>query len=697
MKKPVAFIISMLLMLCGFAQGEWSIIHPTPTLNNLNDVHFLSEDEGWAVGYQGTILYTINGGQDWELQHSSDEESFWGVFFIDSLEGWACGWNMIYHTADAGASWEAQAHPSCKGDFTDVFFISPDTGWIVGRYKIVLKTTDGGQTWIKIMNNIYQENGFKRVDFCDHLHGCAVGDNLGGYPHTGFVMVTEDGGDSWTETTPESCSWLTDVEYYNDSSIWICGYDAGLYKSTDGGKTWDKTSTYNSFNEVHFFNADDGMLLESWSARRSYDAGLSWDTQIMIDDFTGGYRAFMSWEDAKGVAVGGDGVMSMTLDGCHTWHPIHHGLRLHMGQIGFFNTFDGLALGGTAWEPELLRTTDGGYSWSYDSLVGNGPFTDMFMKGQLCCLLNQDSLLVVKTADGGNSWQAHPLPPTNEYYRELFFVNENTGYISDKDGKLIKTTDGGLSWATLPLPGYNELCGMYFFDEANGWLIEYDDKLILHTADGGISWSANPLGNGLIYQPGCLWFTDANTGILHTEEGWMFTSQDGGETWEEWGFLSAGSYARMHFFDESEGWLLCGRLFHTLDGGMSWDEGESLHNITRSMYFLDNKRGWAGGTDGMIAVYDGSVGMAEGPQPETGVQLFPNPATDQLNVLMGDEPGEVLISIYDLQGRELLEHLFRNNGAPIRLSVAGLPPGSYMLQLRSGQKQLSAKFVKSEI
>jgi photosystem II stability/assembly factor-like uncharacterized protein len=239
MKKSALLIVLSMLSLFSFSQDEWTLIHPYPTLSNLIDVHFVSDNEGWVVGTKGTILYTDDGGDTWETQHSNADESLWSIFFINDNEGWACGWSSIYHTEDAGQNWSIQDAPFCMGDFTDVFFINPDTGWIVGTYKIVLKTTDGGENWIKIQNSIADGKCFKRVDFYDDLHGCAVGDVMMG-GNEGFIMVTEDGGLSWTETTPDYSNELTDVEYYNSMCIWTCGYDGSVFRSLDGGHTWYK-------------------------------------------------------------------------------------------------------------------------------------------------------------------------------------------------------------------------------------------------------------------------------------------------------------------------------------------------------------------------------------------------------------------------------------------------------------------------
>jgi photosystem II stability/assembly factor-like uncharacterized protein len=696
MKKILLPSLALLLSVLCVAQGEWTLIHPYPTVNNLIDAHFISDNEGWVVGYGGTILYTADGGVNWELQHSQDGESLWSIFFIDDQEGWACGWSEIYHTGDGGQNWEQQAHPSCLGDLTDVYFINPDTGWIVGTYKIVLKTTDGGKNWTKIMNNIYQEGCFKRVEFYDHLHGCAVGDHMTAYPHEGFAMVTDDGGLTWTETTPEGCAWLTDVTYYNDMCVWACGYDGGLYRSLDGGYTWfDEFEGQGSFQDIHFFDKDAGMALEGHYARLTFDGGDTWDSLVLMGNYYDYYRAFMSWEPFKGVAVGGDGVMSKTLDSCQTWQSMHGGLRLYFGQIGFFDSYNGYALGWEYSNTSLVSTADGGHTWQYDTLVENGPFSIMYLAGQQCYLLNQDSLLLMKTMDAAQSWEMTGVPEPISYYSDMFFVNENTGFLCGGDGYFLRTENGGTDWTDLSPGNDMALRNLHFVDEDNGWMIDYDGKNILHTTDGGENWTETQLGSGIIYQPEDIFFLDAATGFLNTDDGLFYKSTDGGATWEVIYGFPTGSYSSIYFADENEGWFLSARVHHTLDGGATWDEGQYFGLHARAMFFLDEDKGWISGTDGLVVRYDGTVGISGPERNAVHVRIFPNPARDviQLENIEGAS-GNCEILIYNIEGQIVLQQVPAVTSGMITLDVSSLAPGTYLLKLKGAPELLGSKFMK---
>jgi photosystem II stability/assembly factor-like uncharacterized protein len=72
----------------------------------LNDVFFMGPLTGWAVGENGSILHTSDGGGTWSLQASGTKNVLLGVAFTSALTGWAVGFGgTILHTTDGGASW----------------------------------------------------------------------------------------------------------------------------------------------------------------------------------------------------------------------------------------------------------------------------------------------------------------------------------------------------------------------------------------------------------------------------------------------------------------------------------------------------------------------------------------------------------------------------------------------------------------
>lgn len=54
-------------------------------------IAFVDVERGWAVGTEGTIVYTDNGGLSWSPQASGVGVNLYDVYFLDRYHGWAVG------------------------------------------------------------------------------------------------------------------------------------------------------------------------------------------------------------------------------------------------------------------------------------------------------------------------------------------------------------------------------------------------------------------------------------------------------------------------------------------------------------------------------------------------------------------------------------------------------------------------------
>jgi photosynthesis system II assembly factor YCF48-like protein len=89
-------------------------------------------NHGWAVGYDGTIVATTDGGATWTAQTSGTTNTLIWVSFVDANHGWAVGeFGTIVATTDGGASWTAQTSGTTNHLY-GVFFVDASHGWAVG-------------------------------------------------------------------------------------------------------------------------------------------------------------------------------------------------------------------------------------------------------------------------------------------------------------------------------------------------------------------------------------------------------------------------------------------------------------------------------------------------------------------------------------------------------------------------------------
>lgn len=697
MKKLICLTILVFVLFQVRSQEEWTKIHPHSTLTNLIDAHFVNDLEGWVVGVDGLIMYTDDGGYNWDVQHSNDDESFWSVYFINKNEGWVCGWSKVYHTDDGGLTWTQQNTPYCMGDFTDVFFINADTGWVVGTYEIVLRTVDGGNNWGKIQNSVWDGLCFYKVDFVDELNGCAVGGHH--YGDFGFIMITNDGGLSWTETTPANCESLEGVDYVNEFIVWACGRDGCALRSWDGGQTWeDEYETgSSSFDDIHFYTATNGIMIDGYRAFLTFDAGETWDSVVYLSSsYYSSFRSLCSWEGSRSFVVGFDGAMCKTMDGGSHWQQMNDIMDGCIFNIGFLNASDGFAITNNTFEGDLMRTYDGGYSWEYDTVLQTSGIYNMFIKGQSCYFLSRDTQMI-KTLDGGLNWEWLDLPPNNPLLSGISFVNENVGFLCGKKGKLFKTLNGGNTWEDLSIDTNHRLHSVHFVNESVGFMLDWDDKHVLRTEDGGENWDSTSLVSAIVCEPISMSFYGENVGYITTEEGAIFKTTDAGLTWNvKYGFGHDGSYSRITFVSETEGWYLNSSVRHTTDGGASWSDPVLLDGSTcRAIFFIDETLGWMGGVHCMVAKYDGTVGISQEELELPIGNVFPNPVKDQLTLEFSEELKErTELLIYDIQGKNHMRSIASKGSEKCRLDVSELSPGIYFILLKGVHNSQTIKFVK---
>lgn len=108
-------------------------------------VYFLNETTGWAAGGNGLILFTSDGGENWQTQFNPDPQHrrIKDIFFTDLLNGWAVGVNgVILKTNDGGANWSIEGDGISTNNYLRVLFTDLNNGYIVGESKAFLKYTE---------------------------------------------------------------------------------------------------------------------------------------------------------------------------------------------------------------------------------------------------------------------------------------------------------------------------------------------------------------------------------------------------------------------------------------------------------------------------------------------------------------------------------------------------------------------------
>jgi photosystem II stability/assembly factor-like uncharacterized protein len=296
---------------------------------SLRAVQFLDADVGWAVGDEGVIWKTIDGGKTWERQASATRASLRSLHALSHLVVWVVGREELPGGGSAG---------------------------------VVLFTRDGGEKWVRILANAVP--GLNHVRFGDASTGYLFGDGSETYP-TGVFMTT-DAGRTWQPVKGPRCTtWL--------AGDFLDGDTGAL------GGAWSRLGTLREGNFGHaqvdqfagrnicsmqlrqgrsFAVGQGGLVLHSKSQGGGWDFN---ETKLPQD-------VLAAW-DFHGVANVGDRVWAVGRPGSAvlasedkgaSWKVVKTGQNLPLNGVHFFDDKRGWAVGeyGT-----ILASTDGGQSW----------------------------------------------------------------------------------------------------------------------------------------------------------------------------------------------------------------------------------------------------------------------------------------------------------------------------------------------
>ena len=91
-----------------------------------------------------------------EMQETSVPENTNAYYFCSTTDGWAVSKEQLFHTADGGKNWDKVGKPFAF-TVSGLFFFSDQDGVLLGKSEetscILLKTSDGGETWNDLLAN----------------------------------------------------------------------------------------------------------------------------------------------------------------------------------------------------------------------------------------------------------------------------------------------------------------------------------------------------------------------------------------------------------------------------------------------------------------------------------------------------------------------------------------------------------------
>ncbi len=261
----------------GWAVGSGGLILSTtdagvtwsrqvPSSFTLNAVWFWTDDDGCVAGNAGTILKStrlLDGSLSWARADSVfASENLYDVTFAhsDSLIGWAVGQNgIVLRSINGGNRWEKQFIPGGQ-TLRGVSFSSTQDGWAVGDNGVIAGTHDRGLTWFVVQPALTSQ-GLKSVWRASALRAVAVG-GVGVAPRTWAPPADSI---QWKLENAGAAFQLSGVSF-GDSVAYAAGSSAGagaLLRSDDFGVTWIAQTPRSQYalNDVYFVDRQHGWAV----------------------------------------------------------------------------------------------------------------------------------------------------------------------------------------------------------------------------------------------------------------------------------------------------------------------------------------------------------------------------------------------------------------------------------------------------
>ncbi|MCK7594031.1 WD40/YVTN/BNR-like repeat-containing protein [Pseudomarimonas salicorniae] len=231
-------------VLLSESRTEWRQAESVPTRATLTSVDAVGE-KVWAVGHDGTILHSPDGGLSWTLQR----EETWTQEGFDSPD-----WTPRY-----------------AAPLLDVLFLDANVGYAVGAYSLMLRTDDAGATWRRVpllrQTAIEGEEGEEAaapaesdsedawtfdadelmLDEEEDPHLNAIARTPAGLfmivAERGAAFRSRDDGETWERISLPYEGSMFGVLVLGDQHLLAYGLRGHVQETRDGGDTWELVRT----------------------------------------------------------------------------------------------------------------------------------------------------------------------------------------------------------------------------------------------------------------------------------------------------------------------------------------------------------------------------------------------------------------------------------------------------------------------
>lgn len=366
--------------------------------------------EYYAAVASGNVWKTENNGTTWKPVFDNYGAYATGVVKIDPNNYnvvWvgtgennhqrALGYgDGVYKSTDGGKSFKNMGLKQSRqiGGIvidprnSDIVFVACEgSAWGPGGERGLYKTSDGGKTWEKVLN-ISDETGVNNVVLDpsnpDIMYATSeqrrrhVFSKIGGGPESAVYKST-DGGTSWNKTmkglpSGDIGGMGIDVSPVDPNVVYLiveaAGNSGGFFRSTDKGESWEKMNSYHSsgqyYNKIHCDPKDVNRVISlDTYTQITEDGGKTWrnlgNSGRHVDD----HALWIDPSNTRHIIIGGDGGIYETWDNGSSWDfkenlPITQFYRVNVDNAyPFYNVYGGTQDNNSMYGPSANLTRSG--------------------------------------------------------------------------------------------------------------------------------------------------------------------------------------------------------------------------------------------------------------------------------------------------------------------------------------------------
>lgn len=391
------------------------------------------------------------------------------------------------------------------------------------------------------------------------------------------------------DITPKGFSGdFKQIVYSKNQGLIALADNGYLYESSDTGKTWiPKLAPFAGASQMRM--GKDGMigyLFNDDTLFHTANGGKTWSKMITIGipETLDGYKMFYvnifhKNEDTLFIITTNlvNGLkFYMSSDKGLNWKLVAQNMSSpnlynYISSIHFATPLHGYAFG----QGYYAETTDGGNSWTkhlffkfVEQIIQVYSFTNG--KAVLYYENSDDKIQSINTSLDGNPLTKVSVQTTIDRIISFQGFNEKI-YAIGLDGHLYKSLDSAKTWTQTiiasSMSGSVILKGAYFYNDQVGVIVGRNLCSYV-TLDGGTTWKKYVHGGAEGFEK--IYCKTKNECFITGTTGRLFHTKDGGNTWD-WQDIHNGNLQEIEFPTPDTGYIVGPEiLFRTIDGGESW-------------------------------------------------------------------------------------------------------------------------------